>query len=172
MAKGSAASTCPGCSRWVAGARGGAQEPAGGAVLEAAESALGNAPARCSGAGVHWERPGHAADNNKERIWVRALAGLCWGCGEGWLVWQLRELPFLGTLQLCRVGREPRSCAEPPMGTRLLVSGPASPFLELASVTRDAATPQSFRQDGSRVCAKGSACLGGIRCCSGSRAIQ
>lgn len=118
-------------------------------MLEAAESALGNALVRCSGAGVHWERPRRGADNNKERIWVRALAGLRWGCREGWLVRQLRELPFLGTLQLQRVGREPRSCAEPPVRTRVLVSGPALPFLELALVTRDAVIPQSFAQDGS-----------------------
>lgn len=45
------------------------------------------------------------SDNDKERIWVRDLAGLRRGCGEGWLVWRLREQLFLGTLHLQRVER-------------------------------------------------------------------
>ena len=104
-AKGSAAHTCPGCSRGMSRCRQGAREPARGAALGAAESALGNAPAWCRGAGVHGECPRRGADNNKEGIWVRALAGLRRGCGEGWLVWRLQEQPFLGILHLPRVGR-------------------------------------------------------------------
>lgn len=80
----------------------GAQEPARGATLQAAESALGNA---LHGAGVRGECPRRGADNNKERIWVRALAGLCWGCRERWLVWQLQKQLLLDIFHLQRVGR-------------------------------------------------------------------
>lgn len=59
----------------------------------------GMPPAWCRGAGVR------GTDNNKEGIWVRALAGLRWGCREGWLVRWLREKTFLGILCLRRVGR-------------------------------------------------------------------
>lgn len=93
------------------------------------------------------------SDNDKERIWVRALAGLRWGCGEGWLVWRLREQLFLGTLRLWRVGRGwasipgNRSLAQLPRGTGVLVSGPR-PALTLASGTRGVIMLRSFCEDG------------------------
>lgn len=102
VAKGSAARIYPRLLLGDGGGWRGAREPACGAVLGAAESALGNAPVRCRGAR---ECPGRRADNNKEGIWVRAPAGLYWGCGEGWLVRRRREQPFLGILHLRRVGR-------------------------------------------------------------------
>lgn len=151
-----AARTCPGCSRGDSGCRQGAREPARSAELGAAKSTLGNAPARCRGAGVHGECLRRKADNNKEGIWVRVLAGLRWGCGEGRLVQRLWKQPFLGILHLLRVGKgmgsdpgEPRSRTIPLWEPGCLCQGLPRPSLTLASVpvTRGVVTPESFPED-------------------------
>lgn len=88
-----------------------------------------------------WATPRHGAtgpgassaraDNNKERIWVRASAGLCRGCAEAWPDQRLQEQLFLGILHLRRVrrgwaaipGNWGPACS--PLGSGALVSEPA-----------------------------------------------
>lgn len=116
-----------------------------GAALGAAQSALGNAPARCHGARSILGR----GDNNKERIWVTALAALCRG-----LAGPAAAGAGVSCHPSCAEGGErSRGNGGPalsPLGRGAFVSGPAQPLPTTGSAAGDKGVtrPNSFPEDG------------------------